>query len=268
MEEYLDPQYWYSLIAGFLPDLILAIVTLIIGLWIIGWVSKLFRKTMEKREADASLISFLSSIISIGLKILLFISIAGIFGVQTASFVAVLGALAFAIGLALQGTLGHFASGVLILLFKYYKVGDYVEVAGVDGTVSEIQIFNTILNTPDNREIIVPNGLITSNQITNFTSLGTRRLDLTYGIDYSDDIDQARQVLQNVIQSCDGVLEEEGIQILVNELADSAVNLSVRVWTSVDDYWTTYWEMQEKVKKAFDKEGISFPFPQMDVHQA
>lgn len=266
MDQYLDLDYWYSLIAGILPDLLLAILTLIVGLWIISWVSKIFRKSLEKRATDPSLVSFLTSIVSIGLKVLLFISIAGMFGVETASFVAILAALAFAIGLALQGTLGHFASGVLILMLKYYKTGDYVEIANVEGVVDEIQIFNTILITPDNRQITVPNGLVTSDTMTNYTTLGVRRLDLLYGIDYEDDIDKARSVLLDVIATCDTVMEDRDKQIFVKELGDSSVNFSVRIWTTADDYWATFWEMQEKVKKAFDREGISFPYPQMDVH--
>lgn len=248
------------------PRVVGAVLTLIIGLWIIGWITRFAKRAMEKRNLDVSLRPFLLSLINTGLKILLLLSVAQQFGVETTSFVAILGALSFAIGLALQGNLGHLASGILVLIFKPYRVGDFIVAQGYSGTVKEIQIFNTILTTLDNRIIIIPNGAVTSGPIENLTSPGQRKVDLTFGIGYGDDIDKARSVMERVISTAPGVLQEKGSEIFVKELADSSVNFAVRVWVNVDDYWGVYFYLHEHIKKAFDQQGVSIPFPQMDVH--
>jgi len=266
MEDFMTLEFWQSLFAEYVPNILMGIATLIIGFWIAGLITRSFRKIMVKREVDASLISFLGSLASILLKVIVLISVAGVFGVETASFIAVLGAMAFAVGMALQGTLGHFASGVLILIFRYYRVGDFVEVNGISGTVKDIQIFNTTLTALDNRIITVPNGLITGNNIINFTANDIRRVDMTFGIGYADDIDKAKASIKKVIESCEGILQDQPFDIFVKELADSSVNFAVRVWVNTPDYWAVYFEMQEKVKKEFDGQGISIPFPQMDLH--
>jgi len=243
-----------------------AIVTLIIGFWVIGLLTRALKRTMEKRGLDPTIRPFLASLVSVGLKVLLLLSVAGMFGVETTSFIAIFSALAFAVGLALQGNLSHFASGILILIFKPFRVGDFIVAQGYSGTVKEIQIFNTILTTLDNRIIIMPNGSITSGPIENLTSPGERKVDMTFGIGYPDDIDKARSVIDQVIQNTPNVLLDKGYDILVKELGDSSVNFAVRVWVKVADYWGVYFHMQEHVKKEFDKAGVGIPFPQMDVH--
>ena len=253
-------------IALYALDVIGAIITLIIGFWIIGRLSKVINKAMEKRDIEVSLRSFLSSIVSIGLKALLLLSVASMFGIEVTSFIAIFSALAFAVGLALQGNLANFASGVLILIFKFYKVGDFIKTQGHAGTVKDIQIFHTVLNALDNRLIIVPNGGITSNPIENFTALGMRRHDLTVGIGYDDDIDKAKATIEKVLKDTPNVDLEAGYDIFLNELADSSVNFAVRFMAKNEDFWPAYRYFMEHIKKEFDKEGIGIPYPQMDVH--
>ena len=248
------------------PKLLLAIVTLFIGLWVIKFLSKLLRKAFRKSKVDASLIPFLLSMITIGLKVLLIISVAGMIGIQMTSFIAILGAAGLAVGLALSGTLQNFAGGVMLIFFKPFKVGDFIEAQGHSGIVSEIQIFNTIMKTVDNKKIIIPNGGLSTSSIINYSSESTRRVDITFGIGYEDDIDKAKGILQGIIDGNDLINNEPEPFIGVIELGDSSVNLVVRIWTKTSDYWNVYFYMQETVKKTFDKEGISIPFPQTDVH--
>lgn len=253
-------------IIDFAPKALMALVTLIIGLMIASWVTGLVRKMLKRRNVDPSITPFLTSLVSVGLKVLVLLSVAQKFGMETTSFVAIFSAMAFAIGMALQGSLGHFASGVMILIFKPYRVGDLVEVAGKVGVVEEIQIFNTILLTPDNKKVIVPNGTVTSGTITNISGQGEIRVDMTFGIGYTDDIDKARKVIQQVADSCPEVSKDKPVDIFVSELADSSVNFAVRPWANSAHYWDVYFYMHENIKKAFDKENISIPYPQMDVH--
>jgi len=249
------------------PKVVGAIITLIIGLWIIGWLTKLVKNMMSKRGVDETIRPFLASLINVGLKIMLLLSVASSFGVETTSFVAIFGAMAFAIGMALQGSLGHFASGIMVLLFKPYKVGDLVDVAGGQvGAVEEVQIFNTVLRTLDNKKIIVPNGVVTNNVITNISGQETIGVELTFGIDYGDSIDKAREVILRVGKECPYILDSPVQGVVVGELGDNAVNLNTRPFCKSENYWNTYFYMLENVKKEFDKEGISFPYPQMDVH--
>ncbi len=256
-----------SMLIDYAPKVLGAILMLIIGFMIIGWVSRMVSKSLQKRQVDESVRPFLVSLISVGLKIVLLLAVAGMFGIETTSFVAVFGALAFAIGMALQGSLGHFASGVLILIFKPFKVGDLVEIGGGEkGTVEQIQVFNTILKTLDNKRQIVPNSLVTSNVITNISGQGTIGVELTFGIDYGDDIDKARKIILETGKSCDYILDEPAQGVVVSSLGDSSVNLSTRPFCNSEHYWDVYFYMQENVKKNFDREGISIPFPQMDVH--
>ena len=248
------------------PQLILAIVVLVIGLWIINRFVSLIRKTMESRGVDAALRGFLASLFNVTFKALLLISVAGMVGIETTSFIAILGAAGLAIGLALQGTLANFAGGVLVLLFKPYRVGDFIDAQGVLGTVSEIQIFNTVLKTGDNKVIIVPNGAISNGIITNYSRESTRRVDFVFGIGYDDDIDRAKTVLNRLISADDRILSDPEPLVVVSELAGSSVNFTVRAWVQAADYWGVYFAMTEKVKIAFDQEGISIPYPQTDVH--
>lgn len=248
------------------PTVVLAILTLIIGFWIIGAITRFVNRTMEKRGFDDSIRPFLTSLISVGLKVMLLLSVAGMFGIETTSFIAILGAMAFAVGMALQGSLGNFASGVMILLFKPYKVGDLVDVQGSTGVVDEIQIFNTVLLTPDNKKVILPNSVVTSGAITNISGQGEIRVDMTFGIGYTDDIDKARTIIQQVADTCPQVLKDKPVDIFVSELADSSVNFAVRPWCKSEHYWDVYFYLHENIKKEFDKNKVSIPFPQMDVY--
>jgi small conductance mechanosensitive channel len=265
MENYLEKAG--NLLELYGPNLLLALVTLIIGWWIIKWVSRIFMKIMDKRNVDPGLKTFLKSMVSILLKVMLIISVAGMVGIETTSFIAILGAAGLAVGMALSGTLQNFAGGVMILLFKPFKVGDFIEAQGHMGSVREIQIFNTILKTPDNKTIIIPNAQISNGSMINFSTEEKRRVDLTFGISYGDDIDKAKGIIEDIVKVDKRILHEPDAPfIAVSELADSSVNFVVRLWANSSDYWGIFFDMQEKVKKTFDARGISFPFPQMDVH--
>lgn len=256
-----------ALVVSYAPKVVGALVTLVLGFWIIGRISRLVRRSMERAKIDTSVTPFLASLISVGLKVLLLLSVAQMFGIATTSFIAIFTALAFAIGTALQGGLGHFASGVLILIFKPYKVGDLVSLGGGQtGTVTEIQVFNTVLATLDNKRIIIPNGVVTNNVITNISGQDIIGVELTFGISYSGNIDQARDVILQVGKACPYILDQPAQAVVVASLGDSSVNLATRPFCKSTDYWDTFFYMNEHVKKAFDREGISIPFPQMDVH--
>lgn len=246
--------------------LLLAIIVLLIGLAIIKRLAKTATKMMTKAKVSDSLIPFLRSLINIGLKLLLFISVLGMVGVQMTSFIAVLGAAGLAVGLALQGTLQNFAGGVIILLFKPYKVGDYIETQGYSGTVKAIQIFTTIMNTPDNKTIIIPNSPIATGSLVNYSTLPTRRVDFTFGIGYEDDIEKAREILISMLNKHDKIKGDPAPFVRVVELADSSVNFAVRAWVDAADYWDVFFDITEQVKKDFDKSGVSIPYPQNDVH--
>lgn len=254
------------MVISYAPSVLGAIVTLVVGFWLSGFLAGKARKTMQKRNVDSSLIPFLSSLISIAIKILVLLSAASMFGIEVTSFVAIFSALAFAIGLALQGNLSHMAAGIIILLFRYYKVGDFIVTQGYSGTVKEIQIFNTILTTLDNRVIIIPNGGILSGPIENLSANSDRKVPMTFGIGYDDDIDKAKEVIKMVVDKCPEIDHEKDVDIFVSELADSSVNFAVRPWCKTEDYWTVYKYMQENIKKEFDKAGLGIPFPQMDIH--
>ncbi len=266
----MDTQQILDAIQGFIAtyamQVIGAILTLIIGFWVIGRITRVIKYAMKKRIDDESIRDFLGSLISIGLKVLLLLSVASMFGMEVTSFVAIFSALAFAVGLALQGNLANFASGVLILIFKFFKVGDFIEVNGQAGTVTDIFIFHTVLVGLDNRLIIIPNGQITSNAIQNYTAQGIRRHDLTVGIGYDDDIDKAKQIIEEVVKSLPNIELDAGYDIFVKELADSSVNFAVRFMAKNENFWPAYKVFFERIKKEFDANEIGIPFPQMDVH--
>jgi len=267
MEEYFDLEKISEMVTLYTPKVVGAILTLIIGFWLAGVITNWTRKALNKRGVDATIVPFLSSFVSAMIKVMVLIAVAGMFGIETTSFIAVFGALAFAIGMALQGSLGHFASGILLLTFRPYKVGDLVKIGGGEvGAVTEIQIFNTVLADLDNKKIIVPNGVVTSNIITNISGQGTIGVAMTFGIGYGDDIDKARKIILEVGKQCPHVLDAPAQGVVVAELADSSVNLATRPFAKSEHYWDVFFYMQENVKKAFDREGISIPFPQMDVH--
>ena len=267
MQTLFDTETLLQRTMDYAPKLVGAILTLIIGFWIAGALTRGVIRMLRKSGVDETITPFLGSLVNVGLKVMVLLAIAGMFGIETTSFVAIFGALAFAIGMALQGSLGHFASGVLLLTFRPYRVGDLVDIGGGNvGTVQEIQIFNTILATLDNKRIIVPNGVVTGNVITNISGQGEIGVELTYGIGYEDDIDKAREIILSVGRECPYILDEPAQGVVVAELADSSVNLATRPFTRSEHYWDAYFYMQEHVKKAFDREGISIPYPQMDVH--
>ncbi|MGB0165761.1 MAG: mechanosensitive ion channel family protein [Luteibaculum sp.] len=246
--------------------LVIAIVILWIGLKVVKFLTKKFRANLEKREVSASLIPFLTSLFNTILRLLVIISVLGTLGVEMTSFAAVIASAGLAIGLALSGTLQNFAGGVIILLLKPFKVGDVIEAQGFMGSVYEIQIFYTIMKTFDNQHIILPNGKLSNESIKNYSSEETRRMVITAGIGYNDDIDKAKKICMDILTSDERVLKDPAPMVFVSELADSSVNLSVRGWARNEDFWAVYFEIFEKIKKEFDANNVSIPFPQRDVH--
>ncbi len=262
-------KYWdiiFNMSASYAPKLLLAIITLIAGLWILKKVIKLIRKIMAKSSVDLALQTFIVPLLSILFKVLLILSVISMVGIETTSFIAILASAGFAIGMALQGSLGNFAGGVLILLLKPYKIDDFIEAQGFMGFVKEIHIFNTVLLTVDNKRVFIPNGAISNGPITNFTAEDKRRLDLSFGIGYGDDIDKAKGIIEKIIKEDERVLPEPAYLVAVGQLGDNSVNFTVRVWCKTDDYWNINFDIHEKVKKEFDANGISIPFPQRDIH--
>ena len=255
-----------ELMTSYGPKLIGALATLFIGLWIVSILVSIVKRMLAKSKVDPSLASFLSSLSSMLLKVLVYISALGVLGVEMTSFIAILGAAGLAVGLALSGTLQNFAGGVMILFFKYFKVGDFIEAQGYMGSVKEIQIFVTVLTTPDNKTIIVPNGPLATGSLTNFSAQPTRRVDWTFGIAYGDDVDKAYEVLGRLIAADKRIKKDPEPFMAVAALADSSVNIVVRVWVDASDYWPVFFTMNEQVYKTFDSEGLSIPFPQRDVH--
>ncbi|WP_406663929.1 mechanosensitive ion channel family protein [Gallaecimonas sp. GXIMD1310] len=255
-----------ELVIAYAPKVVLAIIVLLVGLWLIRGVTKLMDKALEKRGVEITLRHFLCSMSGISLKVLLLISVASLVGIATTSFVAVVGAAGLAIGLALQGSLANFAGGVLILLFRPFKVGDFIEGAGHSGTVKEIQIFNTIMTTPDNKRVIIPNAKLSNESLTNYSAEATRRVDFVFGVGYGSDIDTVKSTLREVLAADERILSEPAPMVVLSALADSSVNFTVRAWVNAADYWPVFFDTQEKVKKLFDTKGIEIPFPQRDVH--
>lgn len=247
-------------------NLLIAIAVLVIGLMVAKRVSKMVGKMLEKKEYDKSLQGFLVSLVSISLRILVVLTALSQLGIEMTSFVALIGAAGLAIGMAFSGTLGNFAGGIMILIFRPYKAGDYIKAQGEDGTVQQIQIFNTILLTVDNKTIIIPNGAMANGNITNYTLQKKRRVDFTVGIGYGDHLQKAKELLQKFIDEDDKILKDENNFIGLAELADSSVNISLRVWCKTEDYWDVYFKMNERIYNEFGDAGLNIPFPQMDVH--
>ena len=256
-----------ELISDYAVKIVIAIVIFYIGKWVARKLTDLVVKITRKTgKVDETLLKFLSNIIFYVLMIVVILTALEQLGVDTTSFLAILGAAGLAIGLALKDSLSNFASGVMIIMFRPFKVGDFINAGGVSGSVEEISIFNTILKTGDNQTLIVPNGAITSGTITNVNAKPTRRVDLVVGIGYDDDIKKAKEVLNTIITSDERVLVDEGVTVAVSELADSSVNFVVRAWVNTPDYWAVKFDLTENIKLTFDKEGISIPYPQQDVH--
>jgi len=250
----------------FAINLVTAIIIFYIGRIVVRLMTRGLRKIMVAQEVDKTLVSFVSNLASMILMLIVFIAAISALGIQTTSFIAILGAAGLAIGLALQGSLSNFASGVLIVLFRPYKVGDWIEAAGISGSVEEVQILTTVLKTGDNKKIIVPNGQVMDSIITNYSANERRRVDMVVGVSYEDDLDKVRSTLEDLIAAEDRILDQPACTIAVSELADSSVNFVVRPWVATDDYWGVKFDLTEAIKKRFDNDGISFPFPQQDVH--
>ena len=250
----------------FLPNLLAAFLILIVGLWIIKILVSYVRKIFRKKEYDPTLENFVSSLLSWGLKIVLFVLVISQLGVQTTSLVAILGAAGLAIGLALQGSLSNFAGGVLIIILKPFKIGDFIEAQGVSGTVKETSLFYTKLTTFGNQLAIIPNGQLTNDNIINYTVEGKRKDAITIGVSYESDIKLAKEILMELMKEQEGIHEDPEPQVVVTELADSSVNLSARFWANNEDFWGCHWFTIEEAKSRLEAAGISIPFPQRDVH--
>ncbi len=256
----------YELVTVFGVKILAALAIFIIGRWVVKYISNLIRRVMKSRNVDPMLTKFVANLAYMALLTFVILAALGMLGIQTTSFIAVLGAAGLAIGLALQGSLANFAAGVLMIIFRPFKVGDYIEGAGTAGVVEEMQIFTTMLATPDNKTVIIPNAKLSANNIVNYSTKGTRRADMVFGIGYEDDIDKARDVIADILANDERVMQDPPVQIAVSELADSSVNFVVRAWVKSGDYWGVVFNATENVKKKFDAEGISIPFPQRDVH--
>lgn len=250
----------------FLPNLITAIVLLVAGLWVIRIINRLVRRFFERKDYDEALETFLQSFIRMGLKFLLFVLVVTQLGVKSSSLVAMVGAAGLAVGLALQGSLANFAGGVLILLFKPFRVGDFISAQGVDGTVKEINIFTTKVNTFGNQVAIIPNGKLSNENIINFNSEKTRRDKIEVGISYGSDIRKAKEILLDICKEDVRILPTPAAEVYVAELADNSVNLSLRFWANNEDFWAAHFHVMETLKARFDAAGIEIPFPQRDVH--
>ena len=244
----------------------IAIVIFYVGKLAVGLLVRGMRKVMQRQEVDKTLETFVSNLVRMVLMVVVIIAAIGQVGIQTTSFIAIFGAAGLAVGLALQGSLSNFASGVLIVMFRPYKVGDFVEAAGIAGVVEQVQILTTVLRTGDNKQIIVPNGQIMDSIITNYSAKDTRRVDMVVGVSYDDDLDKVRATIDELIAADERILSDPAPTVAVSELADSSVNFVVRPWVKSADYWGVMFDLTEAIKKRFDKEGISFPFPQQDVH--
>lgn len=260
----LDTIIQYASIYGI--KIVGAVAIFVIGRWVASRLTRLLRSVMEKRNVDPTLVGFLGAIVQGLLLALIIIAALSNLGIETTSLAAVIAAAGLAVGLALQGSLSNFASGVMIIAFRPFRKGDYVEAGGTSGSVTEVGIFNTTLNTPDNKLVIVPNGNITSNTITNYSAHDTRRIDFVFGIGYDDDIKKAKQVLEDILKQDERVLDDPAPTIGVAELADSSVNIAVRPWVKTSDYWPVHFDITQAVKERFDEEGITIPFPQRDMN--
>lgn len=246
--------------------IILALVIYWIGKFIINALYRFVQKALSRKKIDQSVNTFLLSLVRVVLMLLLIVMIIGVLGINTSSFVALFASAGVAIGMALSGTLQNFAGGVMILLFKPYKVGDFIEAQGVSGTVKEIQIFNTLLATADNKTIIIPNGKLSNEMVTNYTKAGTRRVEWVFGISYGDDFNKAKELLDCYIAEDKRILQDPAPMVALSNLADSSVLITARAWVSASDYWSVLYDMNERVYREFGKYGLSFPFPQLDVH--
>lgn len=265
-----EAQSWMinnqGLLIEYAVNIAAALLTLIIGFIAVGMLTGGMNKVLKARKIDSTISDFITSLLKYGLLAFVIIAALSRVGVQTASFVAIVGAAGLAVGLALQGSLSNFAAGVLLIGFRFFKAGDYVEAGGTAGTVHSVQIFTTILMTPDNRMIVVPNSKILSDNIVNYSKEKTRRLDLVIGVSYTADLQKTKEVLTRILDEEPRVLKEPAYRVAVNELGASSVDFIVRPWVLAEDYWSLKFDLLEKIKNELDANGIGIPFPQMDVH--
>lgn len=264
MDAYLDMVVEWAKLYGW--KVVGAIVIFLIGRLMISVIVRFLKRILKRSKTDETLTKFVASLVKMALLAILFIVVLNQLGIETTSFIAILGAAGLAIGFALQGSLSNFASGVMLIIFRPFKAKDFVEAGGTMGIVESIGVFNTVMLTPDNKRIIVPNSGVTAGNIVNYSAEETRRVDLVFGIGYGDDLRKAKSILQKIVAGDDRILPEPAPVIAVSELADSSVNFVVRPWVKSGDYWAVLWDLTEKVKLTFDAEGITIPFPQRDVH--
>ncbi|MCK5685528.1 mechanosensitive ion channel [bacterium] len=262
----IDIEKWKGLLISYGFRILVAAVILIVGKWVARKISELVERVLNKSGTDETLSVFAKHITNAVLVLVVVIAAIHQLGIQTTSLIAVIGAAGFAVGMALQGSLAHFAAGVLIIMFKPFKVGDFIEGAGIMGTVKEIQLFTTIVNTPDNKKIIIPNSKLTADNMINYSDVENRRVDMIFGIAYGDDIEKGKETLKKVLKEDSRVLTDPAPQIVVGELGDSSVNILCRPWVKTEDYWDVKFDILEKGKIALEKNGLSIPFPQHDVH--
>lgn len=263
--EHVGERIW-ELLTLYGVKVVAAILVFIVGRWVAKGLTNLVRRLMEKRQVDVTLVSFVAHLTYVALLVFVVLAAIGQLGIQTTSFIAVIGAAGLAIGLALQGSLSNFAAGFLMIIFRPFRVDDYIEGAGTAGTVEKIEIFTTQLKTPDNKTVIIPNASLTAGNIINWSAKPTRRVDLVFGIGYDDDIDKAKEIMADILAKDSRILTDPAPTIGLVELADSSVNFVCRPWVKSGDYWDVYFDISEAVKKRFDAEGVSIPFPQRDVH--
>ena len=263
-DKYLELAIQYGIEYGI--KIVAALAIFIIGRWIVKKISSFIEKLMKKGGVDATLSAFIMNVVNILLMVVVILAAVTELGVNTTSFIAILGAAGLAIGLSLQGILGNIGSGVILILFRPFQVGDTISAAGETGTVESITLFNTVLLTPDNKVILAPNSAIAAGNIVNFSKQKERRVDFVFGIGYDDDLKLAKATLQEIIDADDRILKDPASFIGVGELGDSSVNFTVRVWVKAEDYWSVYFDTNEKVKLTFDEKGITMPYPQMDIH--
>jgi small conductance mechanosensitive channel len=259
-------QRIWELVTIYGLKVVAALVIMVVGRWAARAAGNLVRGMMRRANIDQTLRSFVGNLVNVTLLAFVVLAALSQLGIQTTSFIAVLGAAGLAIGLALQGSLANFAAGFLMIIFKPFGVGDYIEGGGVAGTVEEIQIFTTTLKTPDNKRVIIPNAKLTGDNIVNWSANGTRRIDFVFGIGYGDDIDKAKQIMQDVLAKDQRILKDPEPQVALLTLGESSVDFAVRPWVRVADYWGVYFQTMENMKKAFDANGITIPYPQRDVH--
>jgi len=263
--ENLSNYLWeYVLLYG--PRLVAAILTLLVGLWIVGILTKVINKLLNKKQIDPSLTPFLRGLFSGLLKILLIISVLGMLGIEMTSFIAIIGSMGLAIGLALSGSLQNFAGGIILLIFKPFKVGDFITAQGHSGTVEAISIMHTILKSPQNETIIIPNGSLSNDSIVNFSSEQLRRVDWVFGVGYGDNTEKTKKILNELLNSDERILKDPASVIALQQLGDSSVNFVVRAWVENSQFWPVFFSMNEKVYKTFEEEGLNIPYPQMDIH--